>query len=107
VSAGEARSAAYTLRDARAAIARERETRHWNISQWKEASSEEHWPSYIASVRREADEAVDWITDALDTLRSAWNAHMDGCPVQGPTIEPPTEADLAAWRDAPSGTASA
>jgi hypothetical protein len=45
-------SAAYTLRDARVAIARERETRHWNIPQWKEASSEEHWPSYIAKVRR-------------------------------------------------------
>jgi hypothetical protein len=46
---------------------------------------------------------------ALDGLRSAWNAHMETCPQRAalPMPEPPSWEDLAAWRDAPSGTASA
>lgn len=52
---------------------------------------------------------VDELLASLATLRSAWNAHMVTCPQHAalPTVEPPTEAELAAWRDAPSGTASA
>lgn len=63
----------------------------------------------MAPVVRRLLAAHDDRVEALATLRSAWNAHMETCQQHAtlPTIEPPSEADLAAWRDAPSGTASA
>lgn len=50
----------------------------------------------------------DRCRDALAGLRSAWNAHMATCPQHAalPDLSGPTWADLEAWRDAPSGTAS-
>ena len=47
--------------------------------------------------------------ESLAMLRSAWNKHMETCPQHAalPTPEPPSWEDLQAWRDAPSGTASA
>ncbi len=57
----------------------------------------------LLAVRREN---VD-LRNALAMLRSAWNAHMETCPQ--PPVLPfhpgPSQADLEAWRDAPSGTA--
>lgn len=59
----------------------------------------------FASLVAERDDALD----ALRMLRSAWNAHMDTCPQHAalPVLPAPTENDLRAWRDAPTGTASA
>jgi hypothetical protein len=47
--------------------------------------------------------------EALRTLRSAWNAHMETCPQHAalPDLPAPSWEDLERWRDAPSGTASA
>lgn len=104
--ATEQPSAAITRLSAGVAIARERETRHWTIKQRREALGE-HWPSETARITREADEAVDFLMSALDTLRSAWNAHFETCPTPTPDLPAPSWDDLNRWRDAPSGTASA
>ena len=47
--------------------------------------------------------------EAIRQLRDAWNAHMETCPQHAalPVLPAPTEDELRAWRDAPSGTASA
>ena len=99
-------TAAITRVSAGAAIARERETRHWTIEQRREAFGD-HWPSESARITREADAAVDFLVNALDGLRSAWNAHFETCPTPTPDLPAPSWEDLQAWRDAPSGTASA
>lgn len=46
---------------------------------------------------------------ALEGIRSAWNAHMETCSQHAalPVLPAPTEDELRARRDAPSGTASA
>jgi hypothetical protein len=100
------RESLLTARDARAAIERERETRHWTIPQFREAFGE-HWPRESAQIKVNADAAVDWFADALDQLRSAWNAHFKDCPAPMVNIPPPTWEQLQEWKDAPSGTASA
>ena len=95
-----------TARTARQAIARERETRHWTIPQWRDDSPDEwNWPAWSAKTQREADEAVDWFVEALDTLRGAWNAHMDECT--HPSLVISLFEDIDRWKNAPSNTASA
>lgn len=93
-------------REVRAAIERERETRHWSNVQRREALGED-WPSETARITREADAAVDWLSDALEQLRSAWNAHFDSCPAPVLNVPAPTWEQLQAWANAPSDTAGA
>jgi len=45
--------------------------------------------------------------ESLTVLRDAWNAHMETCPQHAALPVLPSFDDLQAWRDAPSGTASA
>lgn len=93
-------------REVRAAIERERETRHWTNAQRREALGGD-WPSETARITREADAAVDRLSDALEQLRSAWNAHFDSCPAPMLNIPAPTLEQVQAWLNAPSDTASA
>lgn len=53
--------------------------------------------------------AEQFLVDAVRQLRDAWNAHMATCPQHAalPDLPGATWADLEAWRNAPSGTASA
>jgi len=52
-------------------IRRERERRHWTIEQWAQDAPDEHWPTYMAKVRRDADEAVDALLADLQRLEEA------------------------------------
>lgn len=93
-------------REVRAAIERERETRHWTIAQRREALGE-NWPSESARITREADAAADWLSEALEQLRSAWNYHFNICPDPVANIPAPTLEQVQVWLNAPSDTASA
>jgi hypothetical protein len=59
----------------RAAIARERERRHWTIPQWRElypaGEVSDEWPSGMARVRKEADDAVDSLLEQLEAYEKA------------------------------------
>lgn len=96
----------FSAREASAAIARERETRHWTNGQRRDALGE-NWPSETARITGEADAAVDWFVEALDQLRSAWNAHFGVCPDPTANIPAPTLEQVQVWLHAPSDTASA
>lgn len=52
------------------------------------------------------EERCKMLTEQRDSLRAAWNAHMETCPKHA-TLDVPTMEQIQAWRDAPSGTASA
>ena len=61
--------------EAALAIARERETRHWTIAQWREAAAaegrEDEWPWYSADVTAAADNAVDVLLAQRDAYEKA------------------------------------
>lgn len=93
-------------REVRAAIERERETRHWTIPQYREAFGDQ-WPSEVARITQEADAATDWLSEGLEQLRSAWNAHFSTRPYPEVSVPAPTLDQLREWVNAPSDTASA
>lgn len=95
-----------TSQQAAQAIVRERETRYWTIEQRRGALGE-HWPRETARITSEADAAVDWYMEALAQIRSAWNFHFEKCSEPLLPIPPPTVAQVNAWLNAPSDTASA
>ena len=70
-------------------IRRERERRHWTIEQWAQDAPDEHWPTYMAKVRRDADEAVDALLADLQRLEEALRqivAHDDAGHLPTPTV---------------------
>ena len=64
---------------ARAAIKRERGTRHWTIPQWQQAAANagRDWAAYDTEVQIAADAAVDALLDRIQQLQAALRFYRD------------------------------